>query len=298
MKTKNIIVLIASFILISVFACQKDVVIKQLPYISKVSIQGLLTPNTYPHVYLYHTVPYFDPRTSVRSLFIDNAIVKISDGVTNDVLHIDSSYNGFRCTYEYFYSGTQLTQSNKTYNLNIDYNGETFTASTTTDRFKVTLDNVAYTPAFTDVYGEHEGIIFYFKDDASQKNYYRYEMTRIVDSSKYTASGVKSPCLGGGTAMVQEIGRTIYTDENVNGLPLVFTVEPSYTHAENDTGYVRIQSCDRNMFEFYDQLDRQKLAEYNPFVEPVFFKPYQFPNAIGVFGSYTLSDSVLFVYPE
>ncbi len=43
---------------------------------------------------------------------------------------------------------------------------------------------------------------------------------------------------------------------------------------------------------------RQKLAQYNPFVEPVFIIPGQFKDAIGVFGAYAVSDSVLFVYPE
>ncbi|MEO6406376.1 MAG: hypothetical protein ABIY51_00165 [Ferruginibacter sp.] len=55
---------------------------------------------------------------------------------------------------------------------------------------------------------------------------------------------------------------------------------------------------DKNIFNFYDNLDRQKLAQFNPFVEPVFIIPGQFKDAIGVFGAYAVSDSVLFVYPE
>ncbi|MDQ6903819.1 MAG: hypothetical protein M3139_12510, partial [Bacteroidota bacterium] len=62
--------------------------------------------------------------------------------------------------------------------------------------------------------------------------------------------------------------------------------------------YVSLQSVDKNIFNFYDNLDRQKLAQYNPFVEPVFIIPGQFKDAIGVFGAYAVSDSVLFVYPE
>jgi len=60
-----------------------------------------------------------------------------------------------------------------------------------------------------------------------------------------------------------------------------------------------LQTVDKNVFNFYDNLDRQKLAQYNPFVEPVFIVPGQFEGkAIGVFGAYAVSDSALFVYPE
>ena len=33
---------------------------------------------------------------------------------------------------------------------------------------------------------------------------------------------------------------------------------------------VYISSIDKNAFNFFDQLDKQKLAQFNPFVEPVF----------------------------
>ena len=39
-------------------------------------------------------------------------------------------------------------------------------------------------------------------------------------------------------------------------------------------------------------------TQFNPFVEPVFIAQGQFKNAIGVFGAYAVSDSVLFIYPE
>jgi len=59
-----------------------------------------------------------------------------------------------------------------------------------------------------------------------------------------------------------------------------------------------LQSVDKNIFTFYDNLDKQKLGQFNPFVEPVFVVPEQVNNAIGVFGAYAVSESVLFVYPE
>jgi len=147
------------------------------------------------------------------------------------------------------------------------------------------------------LYGEHEGIVVGYTDKPGEQNYYRYEMGRMIDSS-VTNGTVKSVCTFGQKYYVKEIGRTVYSDKNVDGLPVTFTFEPTYSHKLNDSAYIRLQSVDRNIFNFYDNLDRQKLAQFNPFIEPVFIAPGQFKNAIGVFGAYALSDSVLFVYPE
>ena len=85
----------------------------------------------------------------------------------------------------------------------------------------------------------------------------------------------------------------------MDGLALTFVFEPNYSHKKNDTAYIMLQTVDKNISNFYDNLDRQKLAQFNPFVEPVFIIPGQFGDkAIGVFGAYAVSDSVLFVYPE
>ena len=82
-------------------------------------------------------------------------------------------------------------------------------------------------------------------------------------------------------------------------MALTFVFEPNYSHKRNDSAYIRLQTVDKNIFNFYDNLDKQKLAQYNPFVEPVFIIPGQFGDkAIGVFGAYTISDPVLFIYPE
>ena len=76
-------------------------------------------------------------------------------------------------------------------------------------------------------------------------------------------------------------------------------LEPAFEHQKNQPGYVLIQTLDKNAYDFYDQLDRQKQSQLNPFVEPVFLLPGQFGDrAYGVFGAYAVSDSAGFVYSE
>ena len=62
--------------------------------------------------------------------------------------------------------------------------------------------------------------------------------------------------------------------------------------------FVRIQTIDKAMYEFYDQIDEQKLSQYNPFVEPLFIRDGQFgKDAAGFFGSMIKSDAVRFMVP-
>ena len=75
------------------------------------------------------------------------------------------------------------------------------------------------------------------------------------------------------------------------------SIEVTYEYEKGDSGWIFIQSLDKNSAEFYKDLDDQLQAIQNPFVEPVFINT-KIKDAIGVFGSAVLSDSVLFIYPQ
>ncbi|GAB2798025.1 hypothetical protein GCM10027275_49420 [Rhabdobacter roseus] len=277
-------------------ACEKNISVPPQPYVSTVSIQSLLSPGERPVLYFDRTVPYFDAKQSNVHLFIRDAQVTITAGDVVDRLIPDSSYNGFRCSYEYFYRGKLPVKSNADYRLNIQWQGQNYTATASTDLPVTPIDSVSYVSSFKDLYGDHEGIVINFKDQNRPATYYRYTMARSIDSTVHDATGLKSPCLTDQKVRVLEIGRTVYPSRGNAELTIV--AEPTYLHKKGDVGYIRLQTMDRHTYDFYDQLDRQKLAQFNPFVEPVFLKPTQFSNAIGVFGAIAVSDSVRFMYPE
>ena len=282
-------------------ACTKDVNISPQAYEGKLSIQGLITPGKAPTAYIYRTIPFFDPNVLPRDLFVRNAVVTLSSDEGTEVLRPDSILNPALCYYEYFYVGKIPVKVDKTYKLAITYQGVNLSATAITDRRIVQLDSVTYVPQFKDLYGEHEGIVLHFKDPVGIGEYYRFAMGRTF-GPKDTILGVgkvASQCALGKTTWIQEIGRTIYTDQNGDGTAFTITIEPTNKHKQGQIGYVRLQSLDQASYVFYDQYDRQKLAQFNPFVEPVFIKPGQFgTRAIGVFGAYAVSDSIRFVYPE
>jgi Domain of unknown function (DUF4249) len=302
MKTYiGLVVIVFSF---SVYSCEKVITIRPPSYIGKVSIQSMLEPDSLPVVYFNRTVPYFGNDVALGVLAIRNAIIKISSSGGTDILHFDSAFSRTYCQYDYYYKGNIPIQLNQTYTLTITNGADTYTATASTSLSKATIDSTAYTPAFNDLYGEHEGVIVYFKDLPSQVNYYRYEMVRYVDTSTQLA-GPKLPasaCLARDrkdSALVHELGRSVYSDQGQPGQQIKIVIEPAYTHKSGTRGTVYIQTIDKNAYDFFDQLDKQKLAQYNPFVEPVFLRYGQYGSkAIGYFSAKVKSNPVSFVFPE
>jgi hypothetical protein len=295
---KNVVITIVLFSLF-VSGCEKNITIPQPRYDSRLSIECGLEVGVVPTLYLYKTVPYFNT-VDVSQLFVKDAVVKITNSSSADDLAIDSTYNYLKCVYDYFYKGKISVEANKYYQLTILYNGITYSASTNTNNTAVTIDSIGYTDTFKDIYGEHEGVIPYFHDIPNQANYYRYEMTRTVDTTmKYSGGKINSLCIGSGSVTVLEEGRSVYNDLNLNGGQVRLVIEPAFSHRTGSVGLVRIQTIDKVIYDFFDQLDRQKLGQLNPFVEPVFLSVGQFGNkAIGYFGSIARSAPVQFIFPD
>jgi len=297
------IFLILATVATVLFNCQTEVELPQLPYDERVIIQGMIEPDSVPIVYFNGTVPYLTGTTDPAKLVIRNAIITVNGLGESDVLKLDSTYLPLDCRFDYFYKGSIIAKQNTTYTLMIVDGSKTYTATTTTTLTPVAIDSVSYTPAFKDLYGEHEGVITYFKDIPGEENYYRFEMLRAADVTTRDVTGnnrdLLVPCLEeGDTIMFREIGRSVYSDKNLQGSQIKLVIEPGLTHLAAVVIFVRIQTLDKATYEFYDQLDGQKLAQYNPFIEPVFLKDGQFKNgATGYFGSIIRSEPVRFVMP-
>lgn len=282
-------------------SCTKTITVTPPPYPGKVSIQSMLEPDSVPVVYFNRTVPYFDKKINFADLVIHNAVVKISDGSSIDLLNLDSIYNRIYCEYDYFYKGVIPIQPNKTYTLTITKGTDSYSATASTVNLsKSVIDSVSYTSSYKDLYGEHEGVIVYFKGAAGQTHYYRYEMDRYVDTATKKAEvKIASPCLGHDSVAVQELGRSVYSDAGQSGQQLKIVIEPAYSHNARTKGFIRVQSIDKNAYDFFDQLDKQKLSQFNPFVEPVFLRDGQFGSkAIGYFSAMIKSNAVLYTFPE
>lgn len=298
------IILVATIIVLLVAAsCQKNITVNfPSTHLSQLFIEGMLYPGKTPQIFISKSNPFFSAKVTPQEVFARGAIVKItSDGLT-DLLKPDSTYNKFRCRWEPFYKGAIAAQFGKTYMLEVTYEGKTYTSTTTISQKKPKIDSIAYTAQFFDSYGGHDGVILTITDNAGTQDFYRFQMNRMIDTSVHHAhvlDGFINTCVSGPVEkfLVKDVGRIVFSDENVDGQKLVLPVEVSYEYKKTDSGWVFLQSLDRASAEFYKDLDEQLEAIKNPFVEPAFVRTKIF-GAIGVFGSAVLSDSVLFIYPR
>jgi len=283
--------------------CKKDITINFPPqHNSEVFIEGMLYPGTKPQIFVSTSNPFFSENVTPQQVFARGAVVKISSGSAVDVLVPDSTFNTFRCRWEPCYHGNIAAEYGKTYTLEVSYEGKTYSATTSINQSKPVIESVEYVENFYDTYGGHDGVIVTVDDHPGTQDYYRFQMNRIIDTSRHHAhvlDGFINTCVSGPDEKfpVKDIGRIIFNDENADGKKIVMPIEVTYEYRKGDSGWVFMQLLDKNSAEFYKDLDDQLQAIYNPFVEPVYIQT-KIEGAIGVFGSAVLSDSVLFIYPQ
>jgi len=283
----------ASLIALLTFsACEKNIVIAPQSFKSQLSVECILEPDKAPVLFLGKTVGYFEPLTTPLDLFVDNALVTISSSVSIDTLTICSKQNYFRCQNEFFYQGKIPVVQGQRYHLKIEHDGNVYEADAEMHVDAIQIDSVSYISAFSDLYGEHEGVVVAFTDLPNQQNFYRYRMDRVLK-----ASNKDIPDCAAGPYPATETGRSVFFDTNIDGAPLKIVIEPAFKHDVGDTASIYLQTLDAASARFFDDLDQQKSSKINPFVEPVFITS-NIPGAFGIFGASNFSKPVKFIFPE
>ncbi len=298
---KCIIFLFIAFLLIT--GCKKNIAINfSEKHNSKIFIEGMLYPGKLPQIFISKSNSFFSAKITPQQVFAKGAVVKITSGNVVDVLVVDSVFNKFRCRWEPFYRGNIAAVHGKTYTLEVNFEGKNYTATTTINQTAPVIESIVYSPEFFDVYGGHDGVIVTITDHRGTADFYRFQMNRVIDTSvkhAHVLDRFVNTCTSSPTEKfaVKDIGRIVFSDENADGQKIIMSIEVTFEYKKNDTGWVFMQSLDKNSAAFYRDLDEQLQAIQNPFVEPVFINT-KISGAIGVFGSAVLSDSVRFVYPR
>ncbi|NND33218.1 MAG: DUF4249 family protein [Saprospiraceae bacterium] len=284
-------------------ACQKDIGFGNIDttYDPQVFIEGILIPGETAKIFISNSLSFFHEKVSPQEIFARGAIVELVSENISEKLQPDSTFDKFRCRWTPFYKGQEIIEYNKTYSLKIDLAGKSYQASTTIDQPKISIDRVEYVENFYDVYGGHDGVIVYLKDQANLANFYRFQMDRIIDNSRkhaHVLDVVTNDCTQEGEQyLVSDLGRTVFSDGPLDGKELKMFIEVSFEYLEGDTATIYMQSLDAQSAAFFQDLDNQLQSILNPFVEPVFLHS-TIENAFGVFGSAVRSEPVLFVYPQ
>jgi Domain of unknown function (DUF4249) len=300
---KHIKFLFIPIVVLLITGCKKNISVNfSQTHNSKIFIEGMLYPGKMPQIFISKSNSFFSAKITPQQVFARGAVVKITSGNVVDILVADSVFNKFRCRWEPFYRGSIAAVIGKTYTLEVSFEGKNYTAGTTINQTAPVIESIVYSPQFFDVYGSHDGVIVTITDHRGTEDFYRFQMNRVIDTSikhAHVLDRFVNTCVSGLSEKfaVKDIGRIVFNDENADGQKIIMSIEVTFEYKKNDTGWVFMQSLDKNSAAFYKDLDEQLQAIQNPFVEPVFINT-AIPGAIGFFGSAVLSDSVRFIYPR
>ncbi len=303
MASKNIKSALFLLAICLVAACQKEVSLDlKDQHQPRLFIESVLYVGEKPQVFLSESTSFFSEKVTPQEVFVRNAEVEISEGGNTWLLQKDSTIDKFRCRWNPFYGWDFAVEKDKTYQLRVRYAGKEYEAETSTSLRPITVDEVEYTPEFFDVYGGHDGVIVRFRDTPGAGDFYRFEMDRWIDTSRYHAHVLdvltQNNCVGKDEKFfVRDLGRSIFSDEGIDGTPFELYLEVSFEYRQGDTATIFMQTLDENAAVFYRDLDKQLESIRNPFVEPAFIHS-NIPGAFGVFGAAVKSPAMTFIYPQ
>ncbi len=264
-------------------------------------IEGILYPEETAKIYVSLSVPFFNEKVLPQEIFARNAQVILSTDTWSEQLQKDSIFDKFRCRWVPFFGGANIIAYGKTYDLKVDYLGDSYTASTTIDQPKVNLSGVEYVENFYDVYGGHDGVIITYTDAVGSGNYYRFQMDRMMDNTRrhaHVLDVIQNNCTQPGEMFqTTDLGRVIFSDASNDGASVAQNIEVSFEYKQGDSTTVYLQSLDKRSAAFFRDLDEQLQSILNPFVEPTFLHS-TIEGALGVFGSAVRSDPYGFMYPQ
>lgn len=283
-------------------SCQKVVDIKLSDqHESQLFVESILFVGEQPKVFLSQSLPFFNEKVTPQETFVRGAEVEIRTSDEVFLLQPDSTYDKFRCRWHPFYGGDFLVESGRVYELVIRYGNQEVRGQTSTDLRPVSIEDVEYTAEFFDVYGGHDGVIVRFKDTPGAGDNYRFQMDRWIDNTRFHAhvfDGFEIPCVEDGELFfVSDLGRSIFSDFEIDGTDFELYLEVSFEYLEGDSATIYMQTLDDNAASFYQDLDKQLESIQNPFVEPAFLHS-TVEGGFGVFGAGIRSEPWYFEYPQ
>jgi hypothetical protein len=266
------------YIMISVLSlaflvsCESEIDIDLPPPETLVVVDGTIENGQYARVAVTKTAPYFDVINiaSLSGIFINDAIVYLSDGTVTDTLTLTIDPNQFP---PIFYQGNNpalIGQEWKKYYLTVIALGDTLT-STTTIPGVVPIDSLSWKP-----FGNNDSLglgYVYFKEPDTLGNLYQLMAKRQ-----------------GYPYFVAIPGQSISNDQMANGQYIEFTVPrpkatPSWFNTatgdttnqgggilfeRGDTISVKLNSIDYNSYLFLKTYNSAAGSFGNPFSAPTF----------------------------
>ena len=285
------IIFISFFLL---YSCEKEIEVDLPDSDSKIVIEGYIEQDSFPYIYITRSTPYFEQVSlaTLINLVVKNAIVTVSDGQISEVLDFIEDTTQFPY---YKYQGKVIKgQPGKTYYLNINAEGKTYTSYTTIPN-PVKLDSINFKVDKTIDKDSLGYIWFYFIDPDTLGNYYRI-YTKVYNQDRKFFHPFAS----------------VAEDKIINAKFVEFSTyrgQDPFANFENDTNNYRwyfhvgdtilfnLSSIDIHTYNFWNTIELDYAGGDNPFSAPITIKTNIEGGALGIWGGYSYDfDTVIATY--
>lgn len=298
---KSIIYLSVGLIAWIVTSCEKDITVDLPEVEKKVVVDGSIFVGEKPTVALTYSFPYFTSFTDldlsdpneVGKFIVLNAKVTISDGTFTE--HLEMVFDNTKFPPLLYKADTLVGVPGKTYTLNIEAEGKTYTAVTTIP-FPVALDSIRW---FKEPQKDSIGTCrLYFNEPNTPGNIYRLFVKRqgypayvpvdgfsVINDQAYNGAKVEYPFNR------PNAQSSVFTDNN----PQLEEDETRGFWVRGDSVYVRFCSIDAISYEYIRTLEQAASISGNPFSNPVTVKSNVSGGALGGFVGYGQSDLMYYI---
>lgn len=282
------IVLVTLLLVLLLSSCEKEVSINLGTSPPILVVQGSIETNQPPFVVLTTTIGFFSnvDLSTVESIFVHNAVVKVSDGtktVTLKEYHVDTA--GGNKFYVYSIDTADFTNTlfgitGKQYTLTITSNGTTYTSVTKIPAPKG-CDTLWFgDPSFSRRKTPKNALELYgnYTDPDTPGNYVRYYTKRNHE-----------PFLAGG----------LFTDQLVNGKTInkvdlfagynntdKVNVDSVVYFYPGDSIVLKWGEIDKSVYDFWNTYQFSIRSGGNPFSSPINIKSNISNGALGVWAGY------------
>lgn len=289
----------AFLILLFFTSCEKSVNIRPESQKPVLVVDGSIENGKRPFVLLSTSLDFFskiDPEVLISSIVTD-AKVTISDGVnTAELKGYKQSVGGL---YNLTYYSSDTTNSatdvigeiGKTYNLQIQYNGEQYTSVTTIPPVAKTIDSIWWKQAPHNDDTTKVVLMGRFTDPKGYGNYLRY-FTKVNEGAYLPgAVSVFDDQLTDGTTYDFQV------DQGINRNDKIERDDYGY-FKRGDTVTVKLSNIDKATFDFYRTLEFAYQSVGNPFSNPIKVLGNISNGALGAFCGYGSQYRSLIIPPK
>ncbi len=293
MKMFRLFLQIALFF--TIISCERAIEFTPKQTANELVVEATIENNEAPRVILSRSLAFFSTLSleQLQSSFVHGAEITISDGSRKHRLkEYAIPVQGYQF---YFYStdsadlGTEVKGTfNTRYDLSINVDGKSYTASTTIPSLSKTVDSVWYTPAPDNPDSNRVVVMARTTDPAGYGNYIRY----------FTSTN-QGPYFPGFTSVYDDqiVDGTTYNVQIEKGVDRNTDIDfETYSFfAKGDTVDLKLTNIDKATYDFWRTIEYSYSQIGNPFSSPTRITGNITGGALGYFGGYAVQYSRIII---